>query len=132
MIIPEKARCVRCSTLFEVGQAIDQPHHILHCNRCGREKILKIEEFSKFFSLANNGIISRSPSPSFDKHSQTRSKAHGTLINDRKYRFMVEYRAGLCICGSMFKFPGKARCPQCRSSVYQIEPSYFVTELVTH
>lgn len=129
MIIPEKVRCIRCSTLFEVGQAAGLTHHLLHCNRCGREKTLKTEEILQIFSHTKYGTLSHSPS--YKGNPRTASEALDTLVNDPKYRFLVEHHAGLCICGSLFKFPGKARCPRCRSSVYRIESPSFIPELLT-
>ncbi len=131
MILQEKARCVRCSTLFDIGQDSDSKHHLLRCNRCGREKIVRAKEFVKFFRQIQENFTDSSTLPAYAENLPKMPNTDTPPINDKKYRFMVEYRSGFCVCGSVFKFSGKPRCPRCRSSVYRIEPSLFSTELLT-
>jgi DNA-directed RNA polymerase subunit RPC12/RpoP len=121
MTLQKKVRCARCSTLFAVGHDDDETHHLLRCRRCGREKALDCEDVTEFFSDAPFSSFWQTGVPS-ESGKFTEPVKNGAPANERRYRFTVERLAGLCVCGSVFKFSGKPRCPRCRSSVYRFEP----------
>lgn len=130
MTLQKKVRCARCSTLFAVGHDDDVTHHLLRCRRCGREKVLDCEDISEFFSDAPSDSAWHTGTPP-DSATFPEPVKNGALVNERKYRFMVERLAGQCVCGSEFKFSGKPRCPRCRSSVYRFEPEACTTGQVS-
>ena len=119
-----QAVCVKCRTRFDVRQGSSKTYHILHCNRCGREKKVSVNDLPEF---CRHSLIEYIRACTFSSENSSDTIASTAPIDERKYRFMVEHRAGLCVCGSMFKFSGKARCPNCRSSVFRISPDRSVS-----
>ncbi|HVN73392.1 MAG TPA: hypothetical protein VMT44_02225 [Methanoregula sp.] len=114
-----QAICLKCSTRFEVRKGSGGMYHLLHCKRCGREKKVSMKDLP---DLCRHSLVDyiRTCTHPEDNRNTSENEPGIPLIDERRYRFMVEHRAGLCVCGSMFKFSGKARCPRCRSSVYQL------------
>jgi DNA-directed RNA polymerase subunit M/transcription elongation factor TFIIS len=117
-----QAVCGKCSTRFAVRQGNGKKVHLLHCSRCGREKTVNTEDLAEFCRTSLNGFISCLAINPSERKSARKIPAAMTPIDDRKYTFILEHRAGICVCGAMFKVAGKVRCPKCRSSAFTRDP----------
>jgi len=120
-----QAICVKCNNLFEVRKGDGKNFHVLHCCRCGREKLVRTDE-SRGQSLYPLNKMEAKAGISTPENEYLGEGFCGSavLINERENRLMIEHRAGLCVCGSVFKISGKIRCPRCRSTVFKKNPSY--------
>ncbi|MCK9579231.1 MAG: hypothetical protein M0Q92_02130 [Methanoregula sp.] len=118
MIRTHKAVCVKCSHTFTIHEETGNKAHLLHCVRCGRDKRLGIPELKEYYHRYMANLIN----PAFDDTKKRDISIHPLfrheLLDIRRYVLMVEHIAGSCICGAVFRFSGKPRCPRCRSTVF--------------
>lgn len=90
-------RCKDCNKTFEVSIGGGFFFHLLHCDRCGRERSISLIEADKKIKKENKNLS----------------------IQDKKYDELIEEYAGTCKCGGSFKFEAPPRCPRCRSEEYE-------------
>jgi hypothetical protein len=112
---------MKCGHTFTVHQETGCKAHLLHCVSCGRDKRIRQEDLQ---DLYHRSLATLTISPLLGIKCQ--AKPVRPLFSDepidcRKYKHMVENLAGSCICGAVFRFSGKPRCPGCRSAVIRIE-----------
>ncbi|MDP3565183.1 MAG: hypothetical protein Q8R70_11910 [Methanoregula sp.] len=117
MMHTRQAVCMKCDHTFTIHKETSGSAHLLHCVRCGRDKLIGAADLKEVYSRSlatllippTFGIkcLAEPVTPLFSSEP----------IDCRKYTRMVEQLAGLCICGSVFRFSGKPRCPICRSAV---------------
>lgn len=119
MMRSRRVVCQKCSHVFTIQEGTSSNAHLLHCVRCGRDKQVALNEVNEFyfryFATMRNSAVT-----GIRKRKVSNPPLILNEIRDiRKYTFMVEHRAGSCICGASFRFSAKPRCPLCRSSVFQ-------------
>jgi predicted Zn-ribbon and HTH transcriptional regulator len=110
-----RVTCIKCSFQFEITDAADSCSHLLHCVRCGREKTISFREIIDHYNRYLKSI--RAPALiQISRNTDAMLDQVRTLSQDeKKYTFMVEHLAGVCVCGAMFKLSARPRCPKCRS-----------------
>ena len=115
-----QAVCARCDHPFTYQEESGRASHILHCTRCGREKSLGKNEVQALVDRQEKNLqLSRAPGSYPVASNKIRPLVPDGDLDIRKYRQMLEQAAGTCICGAVFRFAAKPRCPVCRSSVYR-------------
>lgn len=90
------AICKECSEKFSAREGGGISFHLLHCDKCGKEKSI--------------------PKSDIEKADELKEK---NLTNQQK----VEYFAGQCEDGGNFTLTAKGRCPKCNSDEYVIDRS---------
>lgn len=111
-----QAVCVRCSQTFPVHEETSRKAHLLPCVRCGRDKRLGITELQEYFHRYHGILTNPAAWDVHKRPSGIRPLIAHELLDMKKYTLMVEHLAGSCICGAVFRFSGKPRCPRCRST----------------
>jgi hypothetical protein len=112
---------MKCDHTFTVHEETGHNAHLLYCVSCGRDKRIGQEDLKEVY---NRSLATLIVSPLLGIKSLAKSVRplfSDEPIDCRKYSLMVENLAGSCICGAVFRFSGKPRCPRCRSAVIRIE-----------
>ncbi len=114
-----KALCRRCGAKFNVREGGGFVFHLLHCDQCGREKSVYVNELGEIHNRYIKGlsIPFSSHTASYDRHIQ--ETYEGESITKEQYNYEVESVAGKCECGGNFRLDAKARCPQCKSADFE-------------
>lgn len=95
------AQCLQCGTEFTVRDGGGFCFHLLHCDKCGKDKSVGFEELGeiqqKFY------------------HSLDQPQSDQTMTRSQ-FNSAVSQKAGKCSCGGHFKMNAKPRCPSCHST----------------
>ncbi len=121
MMRSRQSVCMKCNHTFTIHEETSEKAHILHCIRCGRDKQILPEDLKDVYHRSLATLLT-SPILGIKSLAEpVRPLFSDEKIDTRKYTCMVEHVAGSCICGAVFRFSGKPRCPICRSAVIQME-----------
>ena len=112
-----QAVCVRCNHRFTLEEDTVRKSHLLHCVRCGRSKRIRRADLKDYFRRYLTTLLKTTVPGNKKTVEPVKPLFSHQQIDSRKYIFMVEHLAGSCICGAVFRFSGKMRCPACRSTV---------------
>ena len=113
---PSQAVCVKCNHAFTIEGVADKKSHLLHCVRCGRGKEILPADLTDYYQRYQNLLLNTSEPERKRKTDTIQPLFSHEHLDTRKYIFMVEHLAGYCVCGAVFRFSGKPRCPRCRST----------------
>ena len=109
------AKCKKCGKKFTVRDGGGFIFHLLHCDKCGREKSISFDEIGEPHLRYIKGLdipycIATS------KHDEDIQKNYpGEPLSEEEYNKAVEKKAGKCDCGGRFRFDALPRCPKCGS-----------------
>jgi hypothetical protein len=117
MMHTRQAVCMKCDHSFTVHEETSRNAHLLHCVRCGRDKRIGAADLKDVYNRSLATLLIPPTLGIKCLAEPVRSLFSDEAIDCRKYTHMVEHLAGFCICGSVFRFSGKPRCPICRSAV---------------
>lgn len=121
MMTTRPAVCMKCSHAFAVHEERSQRAHLLHCVRCGRDKRIVLSDLKDHYHRYIRTLLSPSPAGIQSGKEPVTPLFSDEHLDIRKYTYMVEHLAGSCVCGAVFRFSGKPRCPKCRSTVIRTE-----------
>ena len=121
MLRTRQAVCMKCSHTFAVDEETSRKAHLLHCVRCGKAKRMGLAELKEYYYRYFGTLLNRAEENIRKKPESVHPIFSHELLDMRKYVLMVEHQAGSCVCGAVFRFSGKPRCPVCRSTVLRIE-----------
>lgn len=116
-----QAVCMKCNNTFTINEETSQKAHLLHCIRCGRDKRIGPADLKDIYLRSLASLLTTPMLGIKSLAEPVRPLFSEEMIDNRKYTCMVEHLAGSCICGAVFRFSGKPRCPICRSAVIQTE-----------
>jgi hypothetical protein len=112
------AKCRKCGKEFRVRDGGGFVFHLLHCDRCGREKGVGFDELGELHFRYLKGLVAPYCVASAGRDKDIQENYPGKPISERWYHNRVEKFAGRCRCGGQYKFRAPARCPKCRSKDY--------------
>ena len=122
MISTRQAVCMKCAHVFTVREEKSRRAHLLYCVRCGRDKRIVSSDLTEHYHRYLSTLLATpSAGPQGAKEPVKPLFSDGQL-DIRKYVYMVEHIAGTCVCGSVFRFSAKPRCPRCRSTALRTDP----------
>jgi Zn ribbon nucleic-acid-binding protein len=113
------AACARCSHPYTFHEESGRRSHLLRCVRCGREKQIGIGEVRDLVQRHEKVLTSPLPAGPADADGGIHPLVSPERLDPRRYRQMIEQVAGVCICGAVYRFSARPRCPLCRSTVYR-------------
>jgi len=108
--------CMRCNREFTLPEDPGRRTHLLYCVRCGRHKQIGQVDLREYFRQHVVPLFTSNSPASEKKREDVRPILFQKNTDIRKYKYAVEHLAGTCVCGSVFRFSGKPRCPWCRST----------------
>lgn len=117
------AICLKCGHRFVAREGGGFVFHLLHCDRCGKEKMILFRDLGDIhlrylMSLDPSVASSISSFPSVTGEIDSLSP-----IGEDEYLSAVEQYAGYCECGGRFLFEAAIKCPQCGSKEFSKDPS---------
>jgi predicted Zn-ribbon and HTH transcriptional regulator len=114
-----KTMCRNCGHEFTYGDGGGFVFHLLRCDECGAERMVRFDELGDIHLCYLKGL----PGPyciatsEYDKH--VKEHYPGEPLDEKEYNKLVEEFAGNCKkkgCSGKYKFDAPPRCPKCRST----------------
>jgi hypothetical protein len=108
--------CQECGHRYQASEGGGFFFHLLHCDRCGRERSIDFDELGDAHLRYVKGL----PGPwtvgtmDADKHIEETYPAEA--LSEDEYRAIAEKAAGPCECGGRFSMKAPPRCPRCKSA----------------
>jgi len=118
----EDVICSDCGTRYTIRDGGGFRFHLLHCERCGREKSIGFEEIGETHLRYLKGLDVPYSTPTAESDKQIQENYPGQPITAKEYHRHVEVMLGKCKCGGFFSFDAPARCPNCRSTEHTAAP----------
>ena len=109
-----QATCLKCGHSFEAREGGGFHFHLLHCDKCGREKIIRFRDLGELQMAFMKGMDFAYSSGSHEFDEKAR-EFQGEPIDVEVYEQKVEEIAGKCRCRGHYQLEAKVRCPKCRS-----------------
>lgn len=97
--------------------------HLLHCNKCGKEKSIGFGELGEIHLRYLKGLPGPYAVATSDHDRNIRENYPGQPLTEDKYNLEIEKLAGRCECNGMFKLDASARCPSCKSKSFTTDPN---------
>lgn len=119
------AICASCRHKFTVSEGGGFRFHLLHCDRCGRDKSIGFEELGEAHLKYLKGLPGPYAMATAAHDKEVQSTYEGEPLSRKAYESYVEELASLCTCGGHYRFEAAPRCPQCRSSQFEVDPEAF-------
>lgn len=117
------AICNACGTRFTVNDGGGFCFHLLHCDACGAERSISLDEIGEPHLRYLKGLKIPYSMASAEHDRRVRETYPGTPMAEGEYHAAVEELCGKCDCGGHFRFKASARCPKCRSADHRADPS---------
>ena len=113
--------CSKCGEKFTVNVGGGFYFHLLHCNKCGKEKNIGFNELGEIHLRYIKGLGGPYCIASRDQDKKIQESFPGEPLDEKEYHKLVEQFARNCDCGGKFKFSGKPRCPKCYSLKFTLD-----------
>lgn len=115
--------CESCGHRFQASEGGGFFFHLLHCDRCGREKSVGFDELGDAHLRYVKGLSGpwTVGTMELDKHIQENYPAQP--LTEDEYSSVIEQTAGSCDCGGGYQMEAPPRCPVCRSVEFREDPS---------
>ncbi|QKG78741.1 hypothetical protein [Tenuifilum thalassicum] len=114
-----KAKCKKCGKKFIVREGGGFFFHLLHCEKCGKEKSLMFNKIGDAHFQYLKGLNQPYSIATSSSDKLIQETYPGEAISIESYDDIVEKVAGLCKCGGQFRLDAPARCPKCKSTDYE-------------
>ena len=118
-----EAICSKCGNRFTVSSGGGFLFHLLHCDKCGQDKSITFEEIGEPHLAFLKGLDGPYSIATGEHDENVRQTYEGKALSPKQYHRVVESIAGNCECGGQFRFHARARCPQCKSGDWEIDPT---------
>jgi hypothetical protein len=115
------AECLKCGQRFGFCLGGGFRFHLLHCDRCGRMKVIDFNRLGEIHLRYLKGLGGPYCMATAAHDEHVRTSVPVEPITGKEYRMRVEKFAGRCRrCWGLGKYRMNAppRCPKCRSAEY--------------
>jgi len=116
------AICRKCGARFPVNVGGGFTFHLLHCTKCGEEKVVGFDEIGEMHAAYLKGLPGPYAVATSRHDAGVRNTFPGEAISEKEYHKEVEAFAGNCHCSGRFTFRAKPACPTCGSKVFDEDP----------
>ena len=120
-----RATCEKCGKKFDVNDGGGFFFHLLHCNKCGKEKSISFDKIGEPHLRYIKGLGTPYCIASSQHDEYIQKNYPGEPLSEKEYHKAVEKIGGKCKCGGLFRFNAPPRCPKCRSTK-------FVADMCSH
>ena len=110
-----QAKCKKCDYKFQVKVGGGFYFHVLHCDKCGKDKEISFDEIGEPHLQYLKGLNGSYCVASREDDKLVRENYQGDSISEKEYFKVIEKILGKCGCGGNFKMNAPVRCPKCRS-----------------
>ena len=112
------AKCNKCGHEFEVSEGGGFFFHLLHCDKCGKQKSISFDEIGEPHLQYLKGLGGPYCVASSEHDKYVRDNYPGDPISEEEYYKIIEVMLGQCKCGGSYKIKAGPRCPKCGSDDY--------------
>ena len=117
------AICNKCDRTFEINDGGGFHFHLLHCDKCGKDKSINFEEIGEPHLRYIKGLPGPYAIASRENDKHIQDSYPGNPMPEDEYHAAVESLAGKHKCGGYYKFDAPARCPKCKSTDFRPDPN---------
>ncbi len=114
--------CNTCDEKFEICDGGGFSFHLLHCDKCGKDKSIEFEEIGEAHLRYVKGLPGPYTITSRENDKNIQDNYPGNPMSEDEYHAAVEDLAGACKCGGHYKFDAPTRCPKCKSTDLRPDP----------
>jgi hypothetical protein len=114
-----QAKCNNCGHRFTVRAGGGFFFHLLHCEKCGREKDVSFKELGEDHLRYLKGLGGPYCMASSESDKRVRENYPGDPISEKEYHGRVEESAGVCECGGRYRLDAPPRCTKCKSDDFE-------------
>ncbi len=114
-----RAKCSKCGTEFQANEGGGFFFHMLHCDQCGREKSVPFEKLGVLHERYVNGLSVPYCIASCERDKAVQARTDIEPMTATEYHRAVEKKFRKCRCEGRYRFDVPARCPECRSTVWE-------------
>ncbi len=111
--------CKDCGTEFEIRNGGGFTNYDLHCDKCGKLKIVDFDDLGEIHLRYLKGLDRPYCVATMGRDKFIQENYPGNPIDENEYHRLVEEFAGKCECGGKFTFDAQPRCPNCGSLEYE-------------
>lgn len=115
------ATCRGCRHEFLVSEGGGFRFHLLHCDKCGKEKSLTFEKIGEPHLRYLKGLPGPYAIATADHDQQVKDTYPGEPLSEDEYHEAVERIAGKCRCRGRYRLDAPPRCPKCRATDFDTE-----------
>lgn len=117
------AVCMRCGHRFVARQGGGFVFHLLHCDKCGKEKMILFRDLGEIHLRYLKSLDPSIATSLCKDYGLTAEIDSLEPIGEDEYLAAVEQYAGYCECGGRFLFAAPIRCPRCGSDQFREDAS---------
>jgi|LGOV01.1.fsa_nt_gb Zn finger protein HypA/HybF involved in hydrogenase expression len=110
------AVCNECGTNFLASEGGGFFFHLLHCEKCGKERSISFNEISDIHARYLKGLSGRYSIATSAHDEVVKRSCRGKPLSQEDYHRKVEEWAGKCNCRGSYRFEAPPRCPKCKST----------------
>lgn len=112
-------KCKKCGHEFIVKEGGGFMFHLLHCDKCGKDKSISFSEIGETHLRYLKGLGGPYCVATSEQDRYIQENYPGEPITEEEYYKAVEEILGQCECGGYYRFKTKARCPKCGSDDFE-------------
>jgi len=116
------AICKSCGYHFEAHRGGGCFFHVLHCDRCGKEKTIPFDQLGDAHLRYVKGLEGPFSKSTRDLDKYVRENYPDSPLTEEEYHSIVEGMAGDHDCGGHFTLDAPPRCPKCGSRDVRKDP----------
>jgi len=109
------ATCANCGYFFFVREGGGFFFHLLHCDKCGKEKTVSFDKLGEVHLRYLKGLKGPYCVASSNHDKEVQKTFQGDPISEEEYFKVVESLVRKCRCGGHYTFSSPPRCPKCHS-----------------
>ena len=115
------ATCNQCVFNFTVSEGGGFVFHLLHCDKCGKDKSIGFDELGEIHMQYLKGLPGPYSIATSESDEDIKKNYPGEPISEEEYNKKVEEIVGKCKCGGKFSMDAPPRCSKCHSDDYETD-----------
>jgi hypothetical protein len=116
------AICNACGCRFEAREGGGFFFHMLHCDKCGKEKTIPFDQLGDAHLRYVKGLPGPYSEATRALDEYVRENYPDPPISEAEYHAFVEKTVGKHSCGGHFRLNARARCPKCGADDLRKDP----------
>ena len=108
-------RCKKCGHSFSASFGGGFMFHLLHCDKCGKDKSISFQELGDVHLRYLKGLKGPYCVATGEHDKYVRENYPGEPLPEEDYHKVIDSLVGECRCGGHFRMDAKPRCPKCRA-----------------
>ncbi len=115
--------CKDCGTKYQINEGRGFFFHKLRCDVCGREREVQFHDLGDLHLRFVKGLPGPYCLASMESDKKIQQEYPGESLTESRYHAEVEVLMEACKCGGNFRFKAPPRCPNCKSTKFDLDPN---------